>query len=88
MVGEDDDQIKNSTEKTTLFYILIIFISLVLTCCGLYIVRKLVRPRRKKMNELIDDFYHYDSDNKNEGQENNENNEQKGVGLKEMESKI
>ena len=86
MVEEAEDTKKN--KHSALFYVLIIFASLVFTCFGLFIGRKLVLPRRKKMNELIDDFYQYDSSAKKENlKDDDENKDQKEISPKEMESK-
>ena len=84
---EEDDNSKNN-KHGALFYILIVFASLVFTCFGLFIGRKLVLPRRKKVNELIDDFYQYDSNDKKENLKNDENNGEKELSPKEMESKV
>ena len=40
-------------------YLQVIIIALIFTCLGLYIGRKLFLQRRKKINELIDDYYQY-----------------------------
>ena len=85
---EEDNEIKNKTKNKILFNILIVFICLIFTCCGLFIGRKLVMQRRKKMNELIDDYYQYDSNDKKEKQKNDENIIKKELSPKEMEIKI
>ena len=88
IIEEKDDKPTNTNRNNTLFYILIILISLGFTCFGLYIGRKLVMRRRKKMNELIDDFYHYDSSDKKENQNKNDNKIKDELSPKEMEIKI
>ena len=85
---EDNDIKKNKNKHGVLFYVLIVFISLLFTCFGLIIGRKLVLQRRKKMNELIDDYYQYDSNEKKVNKNENENKVKKEISPKEMESKI
>ena len=88
-IEEKDDKLKNNTNRNnTLFYILIILISLVFTCFGLSIGRKLVMRRRKKMNELIDDYYHYESGDKKENQSKREIKIKEELSPKEMEIKL
>ena len=88
---EEDESIINNTNKSTKnasFYILIVIIALVFTCCGLFIGRKLFFLRRKKINELIDDFYQYDSKQNKENHKKEENKVGKTFSSIEMKSKI
>ena len=65
-------------------YFEIIIIILVFTCLGLYIGRKLYLKRRKKLNELVDDYYQYDSDNKSDISKNTKNKEENSYSSIEM----
>ena len=65
-------------------YLEIIIISLVFTCLGLYIGRRLFLRRRAKLNELVDDYYQYDSDNKSEIIKNSKNKEENSYNSIEM----
>ena len=83
---------KNNSAKNTnkaLFNILIIIIVLIFTFLGLYIGRKLVMLRRKRVNELIDDYYQYDSNEKksNKAQKDEESKDSIKFSPKEMEIK-
>ena len=85
---DEEDQIKNNTKKNTkniLFYILIIFISFVFSSFCLFIGRKLVMSRQKKMNELIDDYYEYNTNDKKEIKKKDVNKNHEKMGSKEME---
>ena len=79
---------KESFFSTEIFgYIKIIIIALIFTCLGLYIGKKIFFPRRKRANELIDDYYQYDSkSNKNNDKENKKDN--KSFTSIEMNSKL
>ena len=70
-------------------YLKIIIIALIFTCLGLYIGRKLFLQRRKRTNELTDDYYQYDaeinSNNKKEIKKNYQNSSYNSI---EMYSKI
>ena len=55
---------KNSSTKNYLFYFIIIIVALIFTIVGLLIGKKLFFMRRKRANELVDDYYQYDTDKK------------------------
>ena len=46
------------------FYLEIVIIALIFTCLGLWIGRKIFIQRKRKLNELIDDYYQYESQSK------------------------
>ena len=46
------------------FYLEIVIIALIFTCLGLWIGRKIFIQRKRKLNELIDDYYQYESESK------------------------
>ena len=54
----------NSSNKNYLVYILIIIVALVFTIVGLLIGKKIFFMRRKRANELTDDYYQYDTEKK------------------------
>ena len=59
----------NSSNKTffsndTIGNIKIILVAIIFTVVGLYIGKKIFFPRRKRANELVDDYYQYDSEKK------------------------
>ena len=62
----DDDIIDNKGDKSKniSYYIGVIIIALIFTCFGIYVGKKIFFSRRKKINELIDDYYQYNSDKK------------------------
>ena len=69
----NNEQLKNDEKiflKNIYLYIIIIIIALIFTCIGLFIGKKIFFIRRKKMNELFDDYYQYNSNDK--GNNNNQ----------------
>ena len=69
----NNGQLKNDENiflKNIYLYIIIIIIALIFTCIGLFIGKKIFFIRRKKMNELFDDYYQYNSNDK--GNNNNQ----------------
>ena len=59
------ENIKQKTfTKNIYIYLEIAIIALIFTCVGLWIGRKLFIQRKRKLNELIDDYYQYNTDNK------------------------
>ena len=82
------NNVANNTNKT-LFNILIIITALIFTFFGLCIGRKLVMLRRKRVNELIDDYYQYDSNEKksDKAQKEEESKDNIKFSPKEMEIK-
>ena len=88
---ESKENYTNKKSKNFSFYILIVILALVFTCCGLFIGRKLFFLRRKKINELIDDFYQYDSNDNKENKKKEKNKQVKSgnsFSSIEMKSKI
>ena len=70
-------------------YLEIIIIAIIFTYLGIYIGRKLFFKRRKKINELIDDYYQYDSEtNSNIDKEKTKKCEKNAYTSIEMYSKI
>ena len=71
-INTKNDTINNKEKKKNIFsnhiigYIKIILIALIFTFLGLYIGKKIYLKRKKLANELIDDDYQYDSQNRNE----------------------
>ena len=45
-------------------YIKIIVVAIIFTVVGLYLGKRIFFPRRKRANELVDDYYQYDSEKK------------------------
>ena len=82
------NNVANNTNKT-LFNILIIITALIFTFFVLCIGRKLVMLRRKRVNELIDDYYQYDSNEKksDKAQKEEESKDSIKFSPKEMEIK-
>ena len=63
------EELKNINQKTfitNIYLYLIAIIALVFTCLGLWIGRKVFIQRKRKLNELVDDYYQYNTDNKND----------------------
>ena len=58
------DQIGKNKKKDIFTYIKIMVIALIFTIVGILIGRKIFKMRKKRANELVDDFYQYDSDKK------------------------
>ena len=54
----------NYFTKDLLGYIKIIIIALIFTIVGLIIGKKIFALRKKRANELVDDYYQYDSEKK------------------------
>ena len=54
----------NSTSKSYLIYLLIVIVALIFTIVGLLIGKKIFFMRRKRANELVDDYYQYDTEKK------------------------
>ena len=67
---------KNIFSKNILLYIEIIIIALIFTCIGLFIAKKIFLNRRRKVNELFDDYYQYKTSYKKDtnNQDLNKNN--------------
>ena len=66
---------KSNISKNIPLYLIIVVVSLIFTCFGIYIGRKLFFPKFRKAKELTDteDYYEYDSQdiNSNEKERNN-----------------
>ena len=58
------DKINNNKNKDFLGYIKFIIIALIFTIFGLIIGKKLFFMRKKRANELTDDYYQYDTEQK------------------------
>jgi len=58
------DKINNNKNKDFLVYIKFIIIALIFTIVGLIIGKKLFFMRKKRANELADDYYQYDTEQK------------------------
>ena len=67
-------------------YIKIIIIALIFTCLGLYIGKRLFFQRKKKANELTDDYYEYDTEDNKDIKKEDKNN--KSFTSIEMKSKL
>ena len=93
---EDEEQeikVEQKTKNRKLIkdknlYLEIIIISFVFTCLGLYLGRRLFLNRRKKLNELVDDYYQYDSDKTSDKIKNPKNIEENSYSSIEMCTKI
>ena len=88
---ENKKEIKNerkNNSKNISLYITIIIIALIFTCFGLFIGRKIFFIRKKKINELIDNYYHYDSETKKENPNKKENKIEKSFAQIEMNSNL
>ena len=71
--SEEGENINNKSEnkannrtKYIPLYIIIAIISLLFTCCGIFIAKRKFYHRERKANELLDDYYQYDSGNRKE----------------------
>ena len=53
--------IKKSYSTDFYLFLKIVIIALIFTCFGLYIGRKLFLQRKRKINELIDGYFQYNS---------------------------
>ena len=58
------NEINEGNNKNIFSYILIILIAFIFTVVGILIGKKLFLMRRKRANELTDDFYQYDAEKK------------------------
>ncbi len=86
---EEEQKTKNrKLIKDKNLYLEIIIISFVFTCLGLYLGRRLFLNRRKKLNELVDDYYQYDSDKTSDKIKNPKNIEENSYSSIEMCTKI
>ena len=65
----------------------IILVAIIFTVVGLYIGKKVFFPRRKRANELVDDYYQYDSEKK-DGNKMDINSEKNNSTVIEMNSKL
>ena len=65
----------------------IIVVAIIFTVVGLYIGKKVFFPRRKRANELVDDYYQYDSEKK-DGNKMDINSEKNNSTVIEMNSKL
>ena len=69
--GENiNNKLKNKNNNRTKYiplYIIIVIISLLFSCCGIFIGKRKFYPRERKSNEFLDDYYQYDSRNRKEG---------------------
>ena len=65
----------------------IILVAIIFTVVGLYIGKKVFFPRRKRANELVDDYYQYDSEKK-DGNKMDINSEKNNSKVIEMNSKL
>ena len=74
--------------KNIYIYLEITIIALVFTCFGLWIGRKLFIQRKRKLNELVDDYYQYNTDNKKNINEKEKIKEKKTYSSIEMNSKM
>ena len=86
----DDDIIENKGNKSKKisYYIGVIIIALIFTCFGIYIGKRIFFSRRKKVNELIDDYYQYNSDKKEIIKKEDNKNEKNTFTSIEMNSRI
>ena len=78
---------KNFFSNDTIGYIKIIVVAIIFMVVGLYIGKKIFFPRRKRANELVDDYYQYDSEKKN-GNKMDINTEKNNSTVIEMNSKL
>ena len=88
--NEEDkvDGKKNDISKKISFYIIIlVMIALIFTCFGLFIGRRIFFSRKKKVNELIDDYYQYNKEKKDKNKKEEKINENTFTSI-EMNSKI
>jgi hypothetical protein len=69
---------KKTYENNIILYIEIIGIALIFTCFGICIGKRIYYRRKNKVNELIDDYYQYNSD----VEKNKENKEKNGKNTK------
>ena len=58
-----DKLINNRKESFPKIIYLYIFIGIIFSLLGIYIGKKLFMSRKKKLNELVDDYYQYDTEN-------------------------
>ena len=63
---EDKKDNKKGNNSKTVVYIIIIVIALIFTAVGLFLGKQIFYPRKKRANELLDDNYEYESNNKEE----------------------
>ena len=78
---------KNFFSNDAIGYIKIIVVAIIFMVVGLYIGKKIFFPRRKRANELVDDYYQYDSEKKN-GNKMDINTEKNNSTVIEMNSKL
>ena len=84
---EEIPYIKGDNLKNIMFYVVIIFIALIFTCFGIFVGKRIFFSRRKKTNELIDDYYQYNSENKEKNKKEDNKNENTFTSI-EMNSKM
>ena len=87
IINNNNDKIKEESKvKTILIRIGEILIGIIFIILAYFIGMKVKEGRKKRANELKDDFYEYISDNKKDINENN--NEQKSKQLVELNSNL
>ena len=85
----DQKEINNSSySKDFYLYLKIWIIALIFTCFGIYIGRKLFLQRKRKVNELVDDYYQYNSGTKSDQDKNVKNKVENNFSSIEMSNKI
>ena len=78
---------KNFFSNDAIGYIKIIVVAIIFTVVGLYIGKRIFFPRRKRANELVDDYYQYDSEKK-DGNKMDINTKKNNSTVIEMNSKL